>query len=272
MTSVFIMCAGDGARWNDYLGVPKQLLTVCSETLVDRMARQVQEHMPARMYLVSRASRLIPSGRCESIVLDTTTSLVESIAQTSPHWSDRNIFLLGDVFFTDRAMTRLAVCDKDVAFFGRPWPSVVAKCGHGELFGMTFSAGARGKIEGLLGQATAAVTNGLKGNMWNLYQLAAGALFGTSPYAKHILVLLDDLTNDIDTCSDYLARGSLFQMRCGKGSCAPTFSLTNPVVTLTHIVGLIRWALYGSTAIHPGAFQDDLGARLPSRAKLGVDQ
>ena len=41
---VLILADGDGKRWGDYMGVPKQLLMIDNETLIDRMVRQVKEY------------------------------------------------------------------------------------------------------------------------------------------------------------------------------------------------------------------------------------
>jgi choline kinase len=41
---VFILCAGDGARWRNYLGVPKQLISIEGETLLERTMRLLHAH------------------------------------------------------------------------------------------------------------------------------------------------------------------------------------------------------------------------------------
>src|SRR3989344_5076738 len=59
MLTVFILCAGDGDRWNDYLGVPKQLITFAGEKLIERSARLVTERRQGgRVYCVTRDPRI----------------------------------------------------------------------------------------------------------------------------------------------------------------------------------------------------------------------
>ena len=41
---VYILADGEGLRWNNWGGVPKQLLKVNGETLLDRMIRLYKEN------------------------------------------------------------------------------------------------------------------------------------------------------------------------------------------------------------------------------------
>ena len=41
---IIILADGEGKRWGNYKGVPKQLLRIDGETLLDRMIRQFKEY------------------------------------------------------------------------------------------------------------------------------------------------------------------------------------------------------------------------------------
>jgi len=55
---VLILCAGDGSRWGNYLGVPKQLVTINGETLLDRTIRLLRENQIADITIVSNDNKL----------------------------------------------------------------------------------------------------------------------------------------------------------------------------------------------------------------------
>ena len=56
-----IMANGKGIRWNDYLGIPKHLISVEEETLLERIVRQVTERNPTAEIIISSSD-----PRCET--------------------------------------------------------------------------------------------------------------------------------------------------------------------------------------------------------------
>lgn len=61
---VLILCAGDGERWGEYLGVPKQLAPIRGVPLLLRTAGQVVSHFGVLPVVVTRDPRLHVAG-CE---------------------------------------------------------------------------------------------------------------------------------------------------------------------------------------------------------------
>src|SRR5260370_385359 len=147
--TIFVLCAGKGERWNDYLGVPKQLVAFGAERLIDRTARLVAGMTQQPLCFVTRDSRIVVPPY-EPLLLSSTDSLPQTILATAPHWSERNVILLGDVFYSQRSLSEIVRCVRPIAFFGRPWPSSIVKSGHGELFGLTFAASAVSEVRSLL--------------------------------------------------------------------------------------------------------------------------
>ena len=48
---VVIMCAGNGTRWNNYLGVPKHLINIGGETLIERVVRLLRNNNVGDIYI-----------------------------------------------------------------------------------------------------------------------------------------------------------------------------------------------------------------------------
>lgn len=211
MLSVFILCAGDGARWNNYLEVPKQLITFGGETLIQRTVRLIEKRKAAGIvYCVARDSRVSLLNH-ETLVFGSTDSIAETVLTTRPYWSDRNVFLLGDVFYSDLAVARLLESRRALTFGGRPWPSSLVKCGHGEMFSLKFESQCADRVCNLLRVALSCRLTLGYANLWILYQLAAGLPLGSSQYLPELLLLIDDYTNDIDTPIDYHRRRELYE-------------------------------------------------------------
>ena len=241
MLTVFILCAGDGDRWNDYLGVPKQLITFAGEKLIERSARLVTERRQGgRVYCVTRDPR-ISLSQYDTLLVSRTDSLTETILATCRYWSGRNVFLLGDVFYSECAISLILECQRGLAFFGRPWPSAFAKCGHGEMFGLTFAARANDRVRNLLARGLSNKPTGAQVNLWNLYQLAGGLPLGSSQYLSQLLVPIDDYTNDIDTPIDYLRRNWLYEKISSGKEREASHTLRFLALLPKHYLGILRW-------------------------------
>jgi hypothetical protein len=193
-----------------HLGVPKQLITFGGEALIERTARQITERKQSRVCVVSR-DPLISLPQHDTLLIPETDSLTETILATCPYWSDRNVFLLGHVFYSERAVSVILECQRELVFFGRPWPSSLVKCGHGEMFGLTLAARDANDIHNLLALGLSYKSAGAPANLWNLYQLAGMLPLGSSQYLPRLLTPIDDYTNDIDTPIDYLRRNWLYE-------------------------------------------------------------
>jgi hypothetical protein len=240
MVTVFILCAGSGDRWCNYLGVPKQLLSFGGETLVDRTARLVQERDQRRTYCVTRDSRVF-SSRCEHLFVNPTESILATVLATRRYWGARNVFLLGDVFYSRRAMGAILGCRRALVFWGRPWPSALVQCGHGEIFGLSFEAAAERQVCDLVARGLSIASSASQTNLWNLYQLAGGLPLGSSRYLPNLLVPIDDYTNDIDTATDYQRRRRLYDCISTGSEPSLAVSFRSLVSRPKHWYGRLQW-------------------------------
>ncbi len=202
--TVILLCAGDGFRWGNYLGVPKQLIPFHGEPLLHRTVRQLVEFgHTSEIVCVSCDSRLSIPGTL-SFKPEAYRWTVETLLSSRPLWKERTIILLGDVFFAGKSLHRILDCTNPIAFFGRPWPSVYSGCNHGEIFAVSFSNdGMEAMLRGA-GQALRTAQNGSWGNFWDLYYATARIELGSNHTETRLFKVLDDITNDFDTPKDYL--------------------------------------------------------------------
>lgn len=119
-----IMANGRGLRWGNHLGIPKHLITVHGETLVERLTRQVLEIDPAGEVVISSSDArcVAPGARRHSperneIELD---RFVPELIQ------DQTCFLYGDTFYTDGAVRTIVDMDAPPLCFCRTAHSIVA--------------------------------------------------------------------------------------------------------------------------------------------------
>lgn len=202
-TRVFILCAGRGRRWNNYLGLPKQLISFNGESILARTIRLLRERGLSDIVCVTHDPRLTIPG-ISRLRPKACTYLVDTLLSLNGHWHFRNIVLLGDVFFTERAMRNIVECVDEVRVFGRPWSSKLAHCRHGELFGMVFSHGATEQIESTARAVQKLAECGARGNLWDFYHLLVGLPFNSGRAESSAFRVIDDLTNDFDKPEDYI--------------------------------------------------------------------
>jgi hypothetical protein len=201
---ILLLCAGEGTRWGDFLGVPKQLVAFGEEPLLRRTVRLLAElGYAANTVCVTTDHRLMLEG----VATFEPTGYrwtVETLLSTQSLWGRRVIVLLGDVFFTRRSLLRIMSCHCPIACFGRPWPSAYAGCNHGEIFALGFSSYCADGVRRGIARAMAAAANGEWGNLWDLYDVMTGFPIGSNRTESRLFHVIDDLTNDFDTPAAYL--------------------------------------------------------------------
>jgi len=207
-TAVFVLCAGDGARWEDYLGVTKHEVCFGGSPLVLRTLAQFRNRGIQARIVGRTGENKARFG--EKIYINQTICLADTIEQTRSYWSTRNIFVLGDVFFSDDAINRILDNEDPLIFFGRPWANWLVRCGHGELFGFSFRSEYSDFVISLLAHTHQAAINRNAGNLWNMHHIACGIPVGVRKYCTDVFCIIDDYTNDIDTPIDYSRRHWLY--------------------------------------------------------------
>ena len=108
-----ILCAGEGKRWNNYLGIPKHLIEINGETLLQRTTRLLLEN-GIRDYIITgndkryaMYGKLVPQtdNDCE---IDRFEEIDEPVC-----------YLYGDVYYTEKAFKKIIeTTGNDIMFFG----------------------------------------------------------------------------------------------------------------------------------------------------------
>lgn len=133
MSRVLILAAGSGTRWGDYRGVPKHLVEIEGEVLLERTVRQFKRY----------SSDVIVVGPDERYALGaevyTPTAQfgneMDKFASSFEMWSDdRTILVYGDVYFTDEAVATIMADDSDWKYFCRSTPSEITGKNCKEIF------------------------------------------------------------------------------------------------------------------------------------------
>lgn len=137
-SKVLILAAGDGVRWDNYDGIPKHLVTIEDEVLLERTCRQFLQYTddvvvvgPDDRYTVNGTTLFIPSmneGR-----------ELEKFASSMELWSDnRTVLVFGDVYFTDDAVKTIMTCGDSWTFYCRKGPSQITGKKYKEIFALSF--------------------------------------------------------------------------------------------------------------------------------------
>ena len=204
-TRVFILADGKGTRWNNHLGIPKHLVEVAGEPLLARTVRLLKER--------GEHDIIISSHNEEYTAFAPTTGYrnnhfeIDKIFCTQPDWevTRTNIFLLGDVFYTEEAIDKIfSEQTETITFFGREKGSELTGGRYGELFAVKVLPGGTSILEYACKLVKWQFVNGIisRCKLWELYRLTRATDL-TAHVIKGGFVSIDDWTEDIDSPSDY---------------------------------------------------------------------
>lgn len=114
-----IMCAGKGTRWNNYMGIPKHLIEINGETLLERTTRLLKENGITEWdYIITGSDeRYSKYGR----LVDQTCNDCEIDRFEESLIDDEVCYLYGDVYYSEDAIKIIINEDdniKDIIFYG----------------------------------------------------------------------------------------------------------------------------------------------------------
>lgn len=192
-----IMANGKGTRWKMFNGVPKHLIKVKGETLLQRTTRLAHETDPEAEVIISSSNpecvadgaRRYEPVRNELEIDRFVPELVE----------DDMAFLYGDTFYTDDSFAKIVrePCSK-LAFYGNEKSIVAVKVGDASLMRKYFDEVRQAYIEGRL--------DACKG--WQLYHSYVNGEYGERISRIHQMAqdffLINDATGDFNTPEDWL--------------------------------------------------------------------
>lgn len=202
---VIIAAAGGDKTWGGHLGVPRHMVPVQGEPLLQRTIRQAvafteDVHVTTpdddRYRVVGAYRHVREPGESE-------------YASTRDLWSEdgRTVLLLGDVYFTDRAIS--TICgDRRRCYrvFGRAGASNMTGTPWGEIFAASWWPEHHEQMDRHLVTVHAARAAGTvtRPPGWMLLRAWQG-----TPLDRHIVkrgrhfTRIDDLTDDVDQVGDY---------------------------------------------------------------------
>jgi hypothetical protein len=203
-----IAAAGEGKRWGNHLGVPKHLIEIDGERLLDRTVRQFSPHGETLIVAPPGDERYgSPPARIVHPDPDPRLHGVGKLLSSREHWSGETVLLLGDVWFSTAAVNEILRGHGSWWFAGRMGASAVTGGRWGEIFAAGFNPEAYDLIDGAARKVARLGCSGrLPGaKLWHLYRLLSGARDLKEHRRYGHWVEIDDRTEDFDTPRDLAA-------------------------------------------------------------------
>ena len=137
MTTAIILCAGHQRRFEEWQ-TPKQLVEIGGEAVLDRTIRQLKNNGITAITIVAHDERLARPGM-HFFSPERHRWLAETLLSTRELWKAHTLVLLGDVVFSETAITAMVKPTTSPLFIGRPGANNYTMCPWSELFGVTFN-------------------------------------------------------------------------------------------------------------------------------------
>lgn len=126
-----IMCAGEGKRWNNYMNIPKHLVTINGETLLGRTTRLLKENGINNYVITSSDERYKKYGE----TMPQTNNDCEIDRYEEIKTTDSICYLYGDVYYTENAIKTIIETPTDnILFFGSEDEIFAIKIKNKKLF------------------------------------------------------------------------------------------------------------------------------------------
>lgn len=201
-TTIIILCAGEATRWNNYLGIPKQLITIGGEPLLERTIRLLHSKGLYDINIVSLNEQL-KIDTCSIFKPLKYQWIVETLLSTQSLWNENTIILLGDVFFTQKAINTIVSSRSNIHIYGRYEANRYTSANWGEIFALSFKRSDWHQLikntKNIIYQAKL----GGNGKLWTLYRSLAGFPLEKHQVENKIFISIDDFTDDFDFPSEY---------------------------------------------------------------------
>ncbi|KKM19986.1 hypothetical protein LCGC14_1650060 [marine sediment metagenome] len=185
-----IMAAGEEKRWGNHLGVPKQLIDINGERLIDRTIRQLKERGAEPMFVT--VPEIGHFGEIDAEQIKGTERQYElgKFINVDGKLPLPITFFWGDTYFTDEAMNTILADENEFRFFGRETP--------GEIFALKANELVMKNARTLFEIRKSMTSCG----SWDLYRLIVGLKFDVH-LASEYFTEINDLTEDFDKPDDY---------------------------------------------------------------------
>ncbi len=206
-TRVLILAAGSGERWANHLGVPKHLIDIDGERLVQRTARQFAQYAEEVIVVGPDDERYFKEGESSYVPKTNLKTEIDKFLSSMLLWGDQNVVLVfGDVYFTDEAVETIMTYSGDWTFFCRPSGSKITGKKWREIYAFFVPPHNHRVVRDAI-KSLSLVDVDAGG--WALFRkLVTGNHNKTNEADKAIFeaghhVVINDLTEDFDFPSDY---------------------------------------------------------------------
>lgn len=199
---VIVVAAGDGSRWNNHRNVPKHLVTIENEVLLQRTCKQFLKYTSDvrvigldQRYNVEGTTLYVPSG------MNTNYKDANKFMCTQTLWNrdGRTIIVFGDVYFTNDAVKTIMKSDGEYKWFLRREESKISGARWKEIFAFAFNASMIKNVTQTL-MLLISRDQVQKQAGWALYKAMTGDRF--TAFENHHHVHIDDWTEDFDYPED----------------------------------------------------------------------
>lgn len=186
-----IMADGKGSRWNNYQNIPKHLIKINGEILLERTVKQLnKEDKNAEVIITSHDPRYEFKG---STRYEPLNNILEIDRFTYELIEDNICFLYGDTYYSDQTIRDIINAKvEDILFFGNKKSIVAIKIKDSKLFKKHLKIAKDLFLENKI--------KNCKG--WQVYQSFQNLEFNKKVIADKF-VLVDNKTTDYNTPIEY---------------------------------------------------------------------
>jgi len=206
---IIIICAGEATRWQGYLNIPKHLISIEGERLLDRTVRLFKERGATDIHIVVKEpdTRYEVTGASQYVANTVSDGDYDTnkFLSSKALWSqtERTIVVYGDIYLTDEgADTIVSYPKREWQLFCRPHASTITGTPWGECFAQSFYPEHLEEHEQALYKTAELVKQGKlkKGGGWGHYRTMCGVTRG---FPKDRMTVIDDFSEDFDTKDDF---------------------------------------------------------------------
>lgn len=191
-----IMADGKGTRWNNYNNIPKHLIKINGEILIERIVKQLNKNdKNCEVIITSHDPRYEFSG---STRYEPLNNVLEIDRFTEELIEDNICFLYGDTYYSDESINKIISTPvDDLIFFGNKKSIVAIKIKDSKIFKKHIKRVKelylKGKIKNCKG--------------WQVYQSFQNLEFDKKQI-KNKFIIVDENTTDYNTPKEYETRNN----------------------------------------------------------------
>lgn len=191
-----IMADGKGTRWNNYNNIPKHLIKIDGEILIERIVRQLNEKdKSCEVIITSHDPRYEFTG---STRYEPCNNVLEIDRFTEELIEDNICFLYGDTYYSDESINKIISTEvEDIMFFGNRKSIVAVKIKDSSLF--------KKHIENVKKLYLEKKIKNCKG--WQVYQSFQNLEFDKKQIGDKFIIV-DEITIDYNTPKEYETRNN----------------------------------------------------------------